>query len=780
MKRPQQTQGEQCRTPRQIPPLQDVVLGCVLDAVADGIVVADPSGTPLFFNPAAQRILPIGEQSVPPDQWPIAYGLYLPDGVTPFPAEELPILRALRGETVPATDIFVRNPQAPEGLWISATAMPLRDPTGAEQGVLMVMRDVTESRRAQEALRRERDWAATIVDTVGSLVVVLDREGRIVHFNRACEITTGYTFEEVIGRTVWDLFLLPEEAHEVRTVFERLCAGDFPNQHENHWVTRAGERRLIVWSNTVLLDHQGQVEFIIGTGIDVTERREAERRIQELSRTLHALLETSPLAIWTVDVNGRLQFWNPAAERMFGWRASELLNQPMAVTAAGQPEDFQRLLESFRKGEMLNGVEFRLRRKEGPLMDISVWTAPLRDDSGRLTAVLGVAEEITERKQLEQQLRQAQKMEAIGRLAGGVAHDFNNLLTVISGYAQMLAESLPEGDELEPAVAEILRATQSASELTHRLLSFSRKQRPSLRLVDLNELVSGAQKMLRRVIGEDVELLAAPAPGPLRVQADPVQIEQVLMNLVINARDAMPGGGRIVIETASVVFDEQYVQAHLGTAPGRHVMLAVSDTGHGMDAETMRQAFDPFFTTKEKGTGLGLSTVYGIVRQHGGHVWVYSEPGVGTTFKIYLPEVTETGAIAQTVGETRESARGWETILVAEDQPDLRRLITEVLRREGYQALAAADAQEALRMASEHAGPIHLLLADVVMPGMSGPALAKRIRGIRPTLKVLFMSGYADRAAVHNGVVEAEAAFLEKPFTKHLLLRKLRETLDQP
>jgi two-component system cell cycle sensor histidine kinase/response regulator CckA len=758
--------------------VRPAVLDYLLDALDEGLVVVDAAGELILSNAAARRMLALTETAPPLQEWPRSFGLCLPDASLPWPPEQFPLIRALGGEAVRGVEMLVRPAGAREDLWVSATALPLGSPGDPPQGALMLLRDISETRRVREALNRERDWASTIVDTVGSLVVVLDREGRIISFNRACERTTGYSFEEVLGRPIWDLLLVAEEAPEVRRVFQRLCAGDFPNQHENHWVTRSGERRLIVWSNTVLLDQAGRVEYVIGTGIDVTERRQAERRLRRLDETLRALLEASPLAIWAVDPEGKVEFWNPAAERMFGWSEQEILHRPLPLGVEDQPEALAELLELSRRGETLRGLERRQRRRDGSPIELSLWTAPLREESGRLTAVLGVAADVTQTKQLEEQFRQAQKMEAVGRLAGGVAHDFNNLLTIITGYGQMLSESLPLGDPLLEPVGEILKAAGSAARLAGQLLMFSRKQRSQRSLVDLNDIVAGMDRMLRRVLGEDIELVTHLGAGPAPVRADPVHLEQVIMNLVVNAREAMPEGGRITLETAPVILDEEYARNHLGVRPGPHVMLAVSDTGKGMDADTLRQAFEPFFTTKQKGTGLGLSTVYGIVQQHGGRIWAYSEPGLGTTFKIYLPLAEGALESAPPAGPPHWALGGGETILVAEDDPELRKLIAEVLRREGYNVLPAAHAQEALQICQQYPGRIDLLLTDVVMPALGGRELAERALGCRPSLKVLYMSGYADRAVVENGILPQEEVFLEKPFTKETLLRKLRQALE--
>ena len=632
------------------PSLPGTDLASVLDAMVDGVLVFDLAGNLVLANAAARRMLPLEEPAPALVEWPERYGIFQSDARTLVPADQLPMTRTLKGEPVFTEELLIRNGLNPEGIWLAATAAPLLDQNRQPRGALLVLHDVTEARRAQQILRRERDWASTILDTVGSLVVVLDREGRIVSFNRACEKTTGYSFAEVIGRPVWELFIPPDELEQVRRVFEQLREGDFPNQHENHWVTRTGQKRLIAWTNTALLNAEGQVEYVIGTGMDVTERR-----------------------------------------------------------------------------------------------------------------------------LLEAQLRQTQKMEAVGRLASGVVHDFNNLLTIISGYAQMLWEGLPADSPLRGAASEILGAASRAASLTSRLLAFSRKQKPELRLLDLNEVVSGLEWMLRRVIGEDIELITILGENLPRIQADPVQLEQVLMNLVVNAREAMPEGGRIVIETAQANLGDEYVRTHLGARKGPHVLLAVSDTGCGMEPEVLRQAFDPFFTTKESGTGLGLITVYGIVQQHGGQLWAYSEPGAGTTFKIYLPAAEAVPAPAQETSTSEalptEGATG--VLLVVEDEADLRKLITGILEQAGYRVLSAGDPEEALRIAAEQPVGVDLLLTDVVLPRMSGRQLADRLRQLLPSLRVLYMSGYTDRAAVHNGILAEQAAFLEKPFSKQTLLAKV-------
>ncbi len=390
------------------------------------------------------------------------------------------------------------------------------------------------------------------------------------------------------------------------------------------------------------------------------------------------------------------------------------------------------------------------------------------------------AEHHRERKRLEQQLRQVQKMEAIGRLAGGVAHDFNNLLTVISGYCQMLLEDPGASGPQREYIAEIKDAGDRAAALTRQLLAFSRQQVLQPRILDLNALIANVEKMLRRLIGEDIELVTAQAPEVELVKADPGQVEQIIMNLAVNARDAMPKGGKLTIETTNVELDETYVHSHGPVKPGPYVMLAVCDTGIGMDSQTQSRIFEPFFTTKEqgKGTGLGLSTVYGIVKQTGGYIWVYSEPGRGATFKIYLPRVEE---VAETIEPRKVPAKlheGTESILLVEDEERVRKLTRRILEANGYKVLVATRGDEALRICGEHKGAIHLLLTDVVMPEMSGPEVANQLSLLRAEMRVLYMSGYTDDAVVRHGMLEPGMAFLQKPFTPEILLSKVREVLD--
>ena len=507
------------------------------------------------------------------------------------------------------------------------------------------------------------------------------------------------------------------------------------------------------------------------------ERKRGEEALRASEAHHRTILENIGDAVFIADPQGRYLDVNPRACELTGYSRDELLQLTVLDTYPAQDRDAATLRIVDVAGGRAAVTERPLLRKDGAILVVESNARRLSD--GRL---LGAVRDITERKRLEEQLRQAQKMEAVGRLAGGVAHDFNNVLTAIFGYADLLNEELPDGHQARLDLDEIRKAAQRASSLTRQLLAFSRQQVLQPMVLSLNDLVEDIQNMLVRLIGEDVQLRLGLSPSAGNVRADAGQIQQVLMNLVVNARDAMPTGGKLLVETANTELTEQYAEAHQPVAPGAYVMLAVSDTGSGMDAETKARIFEPFFTTKEKGrgTGLGLSTVYGIVKQSGGYVWVYSEPGRGTTFKIYLPRVD---APAEPLAPPPREARtltGTEIILLAEDDEMLRPLSKGLLERLGYRVLEAENAIRALALADAHAGPIHLLVADVVMPGGSGRELARRLANSRPDTRVLYVSGYTDDAIVHHGMLEPGLNFLQKPFTPAALARKVRDVLDAP
>lgn len=521
---------------------------------------------------------------------------------------------------------------------------------------------------------------------------------------------------------------------------------------------------------------------------EVAERKLADKALRDSEARYRMLFESNPFPMWVYDLE-TLSFLaiNEAAVHCYGYSRKEFL--AMTIKDIRPAEDIPALLENVSKvftGRDEAGA-WRHQKKGGQIIDVEITSYPLSFAGRRAELVL--ASDITMRKQTEEalrrseeQLRQAQKMEAVGKLAGGVAHDFNNLLTVINGHTSLSLRRLKPDDPLYHKLETIQAAGERAASLTRQLLAFSRKQIMQPKVLDLNHVIFETNKMLQRLIGEDIDLFIGLMPDLGKIKADPGQIEQVLMNLSVNARDAMPKGGKLTIETHNLDIDEEYSKRHISVRPGRYVMLAVSDTGCGMDAATQARIFEPFFTTKEvgRGTGLGLSTVYGIVKQSGGNVWVYSEVGKGTTFKIYLPSVDSPAEEFKASIVDSQAHAGTETVLLVEDEEMVRNMTREILQESGYQVLEATHGQEALVVAKRHDGPIHLMLSDVVMPQMSGRELAEQLLPVRREMKVLYMSGYTDDAIVHHGVLDEGMAFIEKPFTSDNLTRKLREVLDVP
>jgi PAS domain S-box-containing protein len=509
--------------------------------------------------------------------------------------------------------------------------------------------------------------------------------------------------------------------------------------------------------------------------------RATQEGLRRSEKNFRSLVTNAPYGICRCDSAGQLLDANPALLNMLGYSsAKELAGKHLGGLYADTQQWFE-LADHLRSAAPFNGLIAEWLQKDGTATVVRVSGRSVSNGSKERTFEL-FAEDVTERHALEQRLRQSQKMEAVGRLAGGIAHDFNNLLMVISGYSEFLLDGLGPERALRGPAQEIASASVRATSLTRQLLAFSRKQMLAPRILDLNGVVKENLKMLTRVIGEDIDLVMVPAASLGAVRADAGQIEQVIMNLAVNARDAMPSGGKLTIETSNVSIDEESARLHPSLKPGNYVMLAISDTGAGMDSETQTHIFEPFFTTKGiKGTGLGLSTVYGIVKQSGGSIWVYSEEGKGTTFKIYLPRITETVESATQVAADKESASAepeTETILLVEDEANLRYLARQFLEKQGYRVIEAADGAVALQIAVAHEAVIHLLLTDVIMPGMNGRELAQRILEIRPNVKVLYMSGYTENVIGRNGTLDAGVRLLQKPFTLRDLKSKVREVLD--
>ncbi len=654
-----------------------------------------------------------------------------------------------------------------------------------EAGLLArAVRYAVERRAAERSLRESRRLARATLDALGAHIAILDEEGTILSVNRRwtdfavanglADDRVGHNYLAVCDRARGDG---AEEAARAASGLRALAAGEL-GEFQLEYPCHGPEARHWFLLRADRFPGPGPVRLAVAHE-EVTERRLADEARAESEARYRSLVDLSPDAV-LVRARGRIAFANPAAVRLLGAAdARGVVGQP--VTRFIHPDDRAALQGRVRAtedlGQPFSGEEQRVVGLDGQTRTVEASGVPFAQ--GGEPGALVVLRDVSERKKLEEQLRQAQKMEAVGRLAGGVAHDFNNLLQVILGSAEMILEGADPGGAIARRLAEVRRAAERAADLTRQLLAFSRKQVVEPVVLDLNAAVRETEKMLRRLIGEDVELTAALAHGLWPVRADPGQVEQVLLNLAVNARDAMPGGGRLTLETANVELDEEYTRHHAGVAPGPYVLLAVSDTGTGIAPEVLTHVFEPFFTTKEKGkgTGLGLATVYGIVRQARGHVWVYSEPGHGTAFKVYLPRAE--GRVQERRAMVGAAAPyGTETVLVVEDEAAVGELVGGILSGRGYAVLEARSPAAAVAAAAAHPGPIHLLLTDVVMPGASGRELAERLTAERPGLKVLFMSGYLDNAIVHHGVLDPGVHFLQKPFTPLALARKVRQVLD--
>jgi len=687
--------------------------------------------------------------------------------------------------------------------------------------IITMVQDITERKMTEEEIRRATSFLDSIVENIPNLIFLKDaRDLRYVRLNRAGEELLGHSREELLGRNDHDLF--PGEADFFTSKDRELLQSGKPLDIPEESVhTKDHGVRILHTRKIPIFDAAGRPAYILGVSEDITERKrmqeellrakeDLEQRVRERTAELHQsneellqqILENrktlearreseqrlalhmrqTPLAAIEWNLNYEVTEWNPAAEKVFGYTREEALGRHANFIV---PEHFRAHTEKVLRDLVARTGGARSTNenvtKEGKIILCEWYNTPLVDKNGRVVGVASLANDVSEYRRLEEQFRQAQKMEAIGQLAGGVAHDFNNLLNVILGYSDMLLDGMPGNDPKRKSIEHIRSAGERAASLTRQLLAFSRKQVLEPRVVNLNDILLGMDHLLRRLIGEDIELVRHADPSLGLVKVDPGQMEQVVMNLAVNARDAMPHGGKLTLEASNLVLQPETSSNPMGSKPGEYVVLTISDTGSGMDQATQKHIFEPFFTTKEpgKGTGLGLSTVYGIVQQSGGSVWVSSEPGQGTTFKIYLPRVS---GIAQSLAPAeplRLDTRGAETILVVEDDDSLRMLACEYLSAKGYTVLSAASGPAALRLVECHPGPIALLITDVVMPGMSGPVLAEKLLQIRPHLKPLFVSGYTQNVIFQDGVIDAGVEFLQKPYKLFDLAQKVHNMLAQ-
>ncbi len=641
------------------------------------------------------------------------------------------------------------------------------------------------------ALREQRALLQNIIAHIPGAVFWKDRQGVYLGCNENNAHDLGRNSpEEIIGLTDFDMPFSREEAEFYRQCDRQVMESEQPLLNIEEPQHRPdGSEAVLLTSKVPLRDDFGRVFGVLGIYTDITGRKRAELLLEQRERLFRAVIEVAGAVPYTRNyVTNRFEYISPGIEALLGYTPDELtpellgsLVQEVFLPGETKGVSVVEATARFRHTPSVNWyADLRVHTKSGQerwLFDAAV---KIFDKRGEVASSWGLLQDITERRRLEEHLRQAQKMEAIGRLAGGIAHDFNNLLTVINGYGDLVLRQLSADDPIHEALRQMVSAGDRAAKLTRQLLAFSRKAILTPRVLDLHAVVTDMEDMLRRLIGEDVELVTNTVPGLGVVKADPGHVEQIILNLIVNARDAMPHGGKLTIEVCSVELDEFYARSHPDAQPGQYVLLAVSDTGIGMDKATQARIFEPFFSCKgDQGTGLGLATVYGAVRQNGGHIAVYSEPGHGATFKVYLPRLHEPSQ-----SETPDAAHaamppGHETILLVEDEQAVRDLGQFVLEKCGYTVLTAAEGVEALRVAHQHVGRIDLLMTDVIMPRMGGRELADQLTRRLPGLKVLFLSGYTDDAVVRQGILESEMAFVQKPFSPAVLTNKVRAVLDR-
>ena len=635
--------------------------------------------------------------------------------------------------------------------------------------------DITKRKTVEEALKQSEESYRLLVENLTDSVFSLDEKGIIRYISPAGKHILGEDVGKIINRPLSE-FVYPEDLAEWKLKFKKIVSGD-SGTCDYRIVTKNNDIRYIRSSCRPVYTNN-HLTSITGIMTDITVQKRNEEEINKLSLAV----EQSPSSVIITDINGNIEYVNQKLTQVVGYSREELIGENPRIFKSGHMANnvYEELWSTILSGRNWHG-ELKNKRKDGSLILEDVIISPIKNDKGAITHFVGLREDVTKQRMLEEQLRQSQKMEAIGHLAGGVAHDFNNLLTVISGYSDLILRDLPKDHKYFEKLYQVKLSGQRAEGLTRQLLAFSRKQIMKPVVLDINSLISEMEKMLRRIIGEDIDLMTVFAKDLLRVKADPGQIEQVILNLVVNSRDAMPNGGKLIIETQNIYLDNEYVSYHPEAKAGMHIMISVSDTGCGMSKEIQSQIFEPFFSTKEKGkgTGLGLSTVYGIVMQSGGHIDMYSEPNAQTAFNIYLPSVKKNTLTKKEQADLDIDQGRNETILIVEDEETVRQFILAVLNKYNFNVLVSRNSNDAIKIAKTHKKKIHMLLTDVIMPGMSGKVLSEEIIQILPKIKIIFMSGYTDDAIVQHGVLEDGINFIQKPFTPQLLIKVIKEVLGQ-
>lgn len=660
---------------------------------------------------------------------------------------------------------------------IDANTSMIRE-NGVPVGFQGIVRDITDRKRVEQELRKSEELYRDLIENAYDIIYTTDLQGNFTSVNRACERITGFTREESLKMNMTDA-IVPEFLTHAFDQIKRRLAGEEVGASDYEIIAKDGHHIAVEVRSSVLFE-DGIPAGIQGIARDVTERNRAEQALRKSEELYRDLIENAHDIIYSIDLAGNYTSVNQAVERITGYTRAEALSMNLdQVIAPEQLGKVRQMIAQKMVGDNFTAYDSEMVAKDGHRIPIEINTSIIFEN-GVPVGGRGIARDVTERRQLEDQLRQAQKMEAIGQLVGGIAHDFNNMLTAINGYSDLTLRKMSDADPLRRNIEEIKKAGEHSADLTYQLLAFSRQQILQPKVLSLNQVIADTSKMLQRMIGENVELVALLDPGTGAVKVDPGQLSQIIVNLAVNARDAMPHGGKLTLETSNVFLNDAYGRKHTGSLAGPQVMLAITDTGVGIDAAIIGRIFEPFFTTKDvgKGTGLGLATVYGIVQQSGGTIRVYSEVGQGTTFKIYLPRVDDEADRPESGVGYPALPAGTETVLVVEDEDLVRALTRQILEICGYNVLEARNGREALAVFENHANSIDLLLTDVVMPVMGGRELAERIAKLAPTMSVLFTSGYTDDAIVHNDVIEASANFIQKPFTTDDLAHKVRAVLD--
>ncbi len=675
-----------------------------------------------------------------------------------------------------------------EIVWVRASTKCVFD-AGSSDSLRLFggIEDITERKRAEEAVRRSETFLQQVVENIPHMIFVKEAENlQFVRFNKAGEDLLGYSRNDLLGKSDHDFFSSDQADFFTAKDREVLANGQLLEIPEEEINTRLKGKRILHTKKIPILDANGAPQYLLGISEDITERRESEKKNLRLA----AIVDSSDDAIIGKTLDGIITSWNKGAEKIYGFKEYEVLGKPISILAPhDHADEIQGFLEQIRSGKSVKRLETVRRNKDGANIPVSLTISPIIDKDGGIIGASTIARDVSDRIKAEQQrealqaqLFHAQKMEAIGTLTSGIAHDFNNILQAVIGYSELMLQRKKDGEKDSFDLEKIYEAGIRGAELVKNLMTFTRKTETQFKPVDLSYQVQQAVSMLVRTIPKMIEIETTLAPELAKIEADPSQIDQILMNLAVNARDAMPDRGKLSIQTSNVVLDDTYCKTHVAVNPGAYVLLTVSDTGHGMDKETLSHIFEPFFTTKEigKGTGLGLATVYGIVKRHNGFIDCQSQPGQGTTFKIYLPVDQRTEQVSQDTCETTTPQGGTETILLADDEESVRLITKRILNKIGYNVISACDGLEALELYKRESGNISLVILDLVMPKMGGQKCLEEILKVNPTSKVLIATGVSSDDEQAGRVIGSGAmGIIHKPFDKNDLSRAVRDTLDR-